>query len=202
MIEEWYDKYKKLDKKGMWYVVGMLLVCMIIGGVFLLSQSNQTILQQPSAVLEQSTVLVEEQTTQEPSRQWYVDVKGAVRKPGVYPVGEQMRVKDVIDLAGGVSPEADVNQVNFAQLVSDEMVVVIPTVHETAQTVTIPQSRKVNLNTASKEELMTLKGIGEKKAEAIIVLREQSRLRKLDDLKQIKGMSDKIIETLKEHVSL
>lgn len=60
----------------------------------------------------------------------------------------------------------------------------------------------VNINTASKEELMTLKGIGETTAEAIIEYRKENKFTKIEDIKNVKGIGDKKFESIKEDIEV
>ncbi len=118
-----------------------------------------------------------------------VDVKGAVSKPGIYQIKSDARLQDVLNLAGGVLPTADINQVNLALKLKDEMVVYIPAKGEKLENQTILQQttgtsntltnggeqtgNKININTANETQLMELEGIGETKAKAIIQYREK-----------------------------
>ena len=148
-----------------------------------------------------------------------VDLKGAVTKPGIYQLNEGARLQDVLLLAGGALAEADLNQVNLAQKLADEMVVYIPKNGEkppATATASIPSSTtpspgtstvsstgKININTASQAELMELDGIGETKAKAIIEYREKNgSFKQLEDLMNVTGIGEKTFEKLKEKISL
>lgn len=157
----------------------------------------------------------------------YVDVKGQVQQPGLYELEEGMRVADAISLAGGTLPEADLDQINLAQPLTDGAAVVIPSktaisdgqlpdrplhgmlpplsvdatgVTATGSTATQADSR-VNVNTATAEELMTLPGIGQAKAQAILAYRtEKSPFRSPEELKNISGIGEKMYERLKDQI--
>ena len=123
----------------------------------------------------------------------YVDIKGAIKHPGVYKIASNERVSTVIQRAGGLLEQADIQRVNLAQKLADQAVIYIPRVGEetvgecvtfieqpSATTTTAPTSGatststaegKVNLNTASKDDLTKLTGIGPKKAEQILAYR-------------------------------
>ncbi|RSD24155.1 hypothetical protein EJA10_19820 [Mesobacillus subterraneus] len=138
------------------------------------------------------------------------DIKGAVANPGVYQVQEGDRVVDLIQLAGGLTKEADPATLNFAMHVHDEMVVYVPRMGEqvveavTQSTGGQPQGKDtVNLNTAGKDVLETLPGIGPSKAEAIIKYRETNGpFKKIEDLKEISGIGEKTFEKLKDLISV
>nr|WP_263325661.1 helix-hairpin-helix domain-containing protein [Neobacillus sp. Marseille-Q6967] len=140
-----------------------------------------------------------------------VDVKGQVKKPGVYESRGGERVIDLINRAGGLTENADENQVNLAEHVVDAMVIYIPAKGEEgtaagASTANVPgsggtsgQSSKINLNKADETELQTLPGIGPAKAAAIIEYRETNGSYKtIEDLKNISGIGDKTFEKLKD----
>lgn len=148
-----------------------------------------------------------------------VDVKGAVRNPGVFIAKPGDRVIDLIASAGDFTKEADLNKVNLAQLVEDQMVIYVPRMGE--EDVELPASAsnggavavsgsteasdgtKVNLNTATQTELETLTGIGPAKAMAIIEYRETTgKFQQIEDLKNISGFGDKTFEKLQDSITV
>ncbi|WP_400164125.1 helix-hairpin-helix domain-containing protein [Brevibacillus sp. TJ4] len=149
----------------------------------------------------------------------YVDVKGSVVAPGVYTFDRSSRVADAIERAGGPLPTADLEQINLAQPLQDGSAVVIPAKRDPADSDTPNHpplavqpalqtgllggqaDETININTATKEELMKLPGIGEAKAQAIIEYREQKqRFRSPEELKQISGIGDKMYERIHDQV--
>ena len=141
----------------------------------------------------------------------YVYVCGEVKKPGVYTFPAGSRICDAIDAAGGLAKEADKFYLNQAELLVDGEKIYVPSKEETEQSDTgaiedsfagslgtggsVSQAGasdgKVNINTASKEELMTLTGIGEKKAEAIIRYREENGgFQSIEELMQVEGIKE------------
>ena len=160
----------------------------------------------------------------------YVDVKGAIKHPGVYKVPNGKRVGDVLSLAGGPLEGADTTQINFAHKLEDQMVIYIPKVGESSpieNTVGVSGSDdksdqneansaaekissaqggndgKINLNTASKEQLMQLTGIGDKKADEIIAYRQQNgNFKTIDDLKNVSGIGDKTFEKISSQITV
>ena len=150
----------------------------------------------------------------------YVDIKGAVNKPGLYQVTASMRVADVIQLAQGMQPQADVRQVNLAAKVTDQQVIYVPVKGEQAPVVAPPvgpstaptggtptsdhaATDKVNLNTADVAALQTLSGIGQKKAEKIIDYRQQhGNFKTIDDLKNVSGFGEKTVAKYKDQLTV
>lgn len=143
----------------------------------------------------------------------YVDIKGAVKVPGIYQLKNQQRIWDSLALAGGVSEEADTAQVNYAQKVKDQMIIYVPkkgepvpqsleTLQESAPAQQ-NQEEKINLNTATEAELQTISGIGAKKAQEIIRFRdEQGPFKTVEELKNVPGIGEKTVERLKDMLTV
>lgn len=135
-----------------------------------------------------------------------VDVKGAVKKPGIYRLPAQSRVYQAIQSAGGFLQQADRKQVNLAQKCKDEMVIYIPVQGETVENI-IPtvtsEEKKINLNTATVEELEQLSHIGPKKAEAIVEYRDtHGPFRSIDQLANVPGIGEKTIDRFRDQVTV
>ena len=208
-FDTWRNKWEEMN----WKVKGsVLFVCLIIGmGLFWMSRQGEEV-EEVAASLSETTILpqeVEDKTTV--STVIYVDVKGEVHHPGVYQMKAENRVKDLIEAAGGFTPLADDQKLNLAQLLGDQMVIVVPKKgeevnSELAQAPTphkkeVGKEGKVNINTATVEELKTLKGIGEKKAEAIIEYRKQNgSFKNKEELMKVRGIGKKLYESFEERV--
>ena len=208
-FDTWRDKWEELN----WKVKGsVLFVCLIIGmGLFWMSRQGEEV-EEADTSLAETTILpqeVEDKTTI--STVIYVDVKGEVHHPGVYQMKAENRVKDLIEAAGGFTPLADNQKLNLAQLLEDQMVIVVPKKGEevnselaqapTSQKKEVGKEGKVNINTATVEELKTLKGIGEKKAEAIIEYRKKNgSFKNKEELMKVRGIGKKLYESFQERV--
>lgn len=140
-----------------------------------------------------------------------VDIKGQVKIPGVYHMEEGSRIIDVIEKAGGLLDESETTAVNFAQLLSDQMVIYVPKIGEDIPVEsTISQEiaeggeqeqSKININEADKEALMTLNGIGDSKAENILAYREENGLFKsIEDIKNVSGIGEATFNNLKDSI--
>ena len=208
-FDAWKDKWEEIDWK---IKVGVLFVCLIIGmGLFWMSRQGEEV-EEAATSLAETTILpqeVEDKTTV--STVIYVDVKGEVHHPGVYQMKAENRVKDLIEAAGGFTPLADDQKLNLAQLLEDQMVIVVPKKGEevnselaqapTSQKKEVGKEGKVNINTATVEELKTLKGIGGKKAEAIIEYRKQNgSFKNKEELMKVRGIGKKLYESFQERV--
>ena len=205
-FDEWKEKWESwsLAVKGAVIAV-VLLLLVAVGG--LLPKKEEAV-EEIEAVV--TTVLAEKtevSTTQETVI--FVDIKGAVKNPGVYQMKVGDRVKDALDAAGGLTAEADSQKVNLAQRVEDQMVIVVPKVGEEgaaaipagATSKEATKEGKVNINTATVEELKTLKGVGEKKAEAIIEYRKKNgSFKTKEDLMKVRGIGKKLFDSFQERI--
>lgn len=149
-----------------------------------------------------------EETTQQPEEEKeeiYVYVCGAVHVPGVYKLPADSRVFEAVESAGGLLETAAADQLNQAETVSDGQQIYVPDIEEantgTSGTDRAEKDERVDLNTAGKEELMTLAGIGEVRAEAILRYREEhGRFESVEELKQIEGIKEGIFNRIKDKV--
>lgn len=153
----------------------------------------------------------------------YVHICGEVAAPGVYEMEEGSRVFQVVERAGGFTEQAASQYLNMAQTVSDGMKIVVPALEALGEeeqygsslgvsvtegtglsgSGTAGATAKVNLNTASKEELMTLKGIGEAKADDIIAYREShGGFQKIEDIMKISGIKNAAFEKIKDDITV
>ena len=144
----------------------------------------------------------------------FVYVCGAVNRPGVYELPLESRAVDALDAAGGFSEDADQFFVNLAAPLSDGVKLQIPTTEETAQngdsqnlcsfdSDTASDNNLVNINTASKEELKTLPGIGDGIAARIIDYRESTgSFKSKDDIMLVRGIKEKLFEKIKDYITV
>lgn len=208
-FDAWRNKW---EETSLMVKLGIVFLCFIFGtGLFWMSRQEKDV-EEVAPSLAETTILpqeIKENTTV--STVIYVDVKGEVHHPGVYQMKVDNRVKDLIEASGGFTPLADDQKLNLAQLLEDQMVIVVPKKgedvnSELAQTPTphkkeVEKEGKVNINTATVEELKTLKGIGEKKAEAIIEYRKQNgSFKNKEELMKVRGIGKKLYESFQERV--
>lgn len=204
-FDEWKEKWESWSLSAKAAVIGGILLILVgVGGLF--SKKEESV--EGTTVVE-TTMLVEKtevSTTQETVI--FVDIKGSVKNPGVYQMKVGDRVKDALDAAGGLTDEADSQKVNLAKRIEDQMVIVVQKVGEEAEEIPAgatskeaTKEGKVNINTATVEELKTLKGVGEKKAEAIIEYRKKNgSFKTKEDLMKVRGIGKKLFDSFQERI--
>lgn len=162
-----------------------------------------------------------------------VDIKGEVNSPGIYSMKASSRVIDVIEKAGGLTENADTTVINLSKKIKDEMVIIIyskeqvKNFEETKKKEEELQNKcicpdensikndaciyenntttsgKININTATKEELMTLPGIGESKAKDIIAYRQTNgAFQTIEAIKNVSGIGDNLFAQIKENITV
>ena len=199
----------------------IIVICtglgLLVGGFFLLKPTPQTPVKETNLQAEVVAVSKDSSTEKEVKEESVeqdlitVDVKGAVKSPGIYDLPVGSRVNDAVQKAGGLTEQADSKSLNLAQKVSDEALVYVPTKGEEAasqQTASgtassTSKEKKINLNKASLEELKQVKGLGGKRAQDIIDHRETNgKFKSVDELKKVSGIGAKTIEKLKDYVTV
>lgn len=187
----------EVDRRQVVVVIVLVILVLIGSGVIYLRN-------RPTPVRSVKEIKREAKPPVSPKR-ILVYVCGAVQKPGVYQLGEGSRVADAVNMAGGFAPEADLNSLNLAKQVSDGEKVFVSRVGQVS-----PESgqnsqeiKKVNLNTATIEELDKIPGIGEVIAKRIIFYREKhGKFRSVNELQEIEGIGPKKLEDIKDSVEI
>ena len=146
----------------------------------------------------------------------YVHICGEVNEPGVYELKEDARVIDAIEAAKGLTQAASQQSVNQAEKLEDSQQIYIPSIKEVKedvnQSVKSSDSNssinnegngKININTASQEELTTLPGIGVAKAQKIIAYRQQNgSFSKIEDIMKISGIKEGLFNKISENITV
>lgn len=205
------------DKKVLVGGSVLVLFLLILIGYFYFNSNEEEIF------LDESINIKEEKEPIE-SNNFYVDVKGAVKDPGVYLVNDGERVIDAINKAGGLNKNANTSNINLSKRLTSEMVVIVYTNNEVkngskksecdtecnCEVIEVnncieseSSSDKVNINTASIDELMTLSGIGQSKAESIISYREEKgNFKSIEEIKNVSGIGDALFESIKDGITV
>mgnify|MGYP001013140719 CR=1 FL=1 len=149
-----------------------------------------------------------------------VDISGEIITPGVVKLPEGSRIIDAITEAGGKTEDADLSKVNLAYILDDGVQLYIPRYNEKLEkeivqtepgvgiiqegiNTTSKKDSKVNINTANKEKLATLPGIGEGTAEKIIEYRSKTgKFKAIDEIKKIPGIGESKFKSLKDKITI
>ena len=212
-MEELIEKIKEYK-----IIVICVSLGLVLGGFLLLKPVAQTPAKESNLQSEVTAVSKDSTDEKEDGNQKEevvdqdlitVDVKGAVKTPGIYDLPVGSRINDAVQKAGGLTDNADSKSINLAQKISDEALVYVPTKGEDTSQATqsntsnSKENKKVNLNKASLEELKQVKGLGAKRAQDIIDHRDSNgKFKSVDELKKVSGIGAKTIEKLKEYVTV
>lgn len=170
----------------------------------------------------EETVVSETSESEEILQDIIVDIKGAVKLPGVYQMTTQDRVIDLIEKAGGILANGDTETVNLAQKLTDQMSITILDKNQVQELSTnngegidsankelqnfwniSSQTSKIDINTADISQLETLPGIGPSKANAIVTYREEhGSFQSIEDIQNVTGIGAKTYEKLQESIQV
>lgn len=145
-----------------------------------------------------------------------VEIKGEVKKPDVYILNENAIVKELIEAAGGLTENAELTNINRAKKLQNHELIYIANkndtnkesnvtseVKSTNNKTQVENGKKVNINTATLEDLKILNGIGDSKAKSIIEYREQNgEFKSIEDIKNVTGIGEKMFERIKEQIEI
>lgn len=245
-ISDLYSEYRD-------YILFLILLIMFLAiSFFIFYYFKQDINSLRKEMKERPIVEVKKEEKQD---EYTVDIKGEVKKPGVYNLTKDKRVMDVVNKAGGLTNKADTSANNLSMKIVDEMVIVIYSKDEiknylstkekeesllekcegevikndscfdnvnvnksdsstkksdtTKKSITAREksnsnnieNKLISINTATKEELMTLPSIGEAKADAIIEYRSTKKFESIEEIKEVSGIGDSLFEKIKDYIT-
>ena len=220
-----YYKLKVLNNKRMIFIVlGCLLAVSLLIYYFYFYENKEI-------SYEPDNIIINNNIDNTSDKLIYVDIKGQVNNPGVYEFHESddARVNDLIEKAGGLTSNADTSLINLSKKLIDEMTIIIYSPSEINEYASIKnelerkleiceitlknkacikendnknQDNLVNINIATKEELMSLNGIGESKAKAIIEYRKSNTFEKIEDIMNVDGIGENLFESIKSNITV
>ena len=181
----------------------------IIGGLFYFNQSKTEDYSGVSfSNISNETNNKDEKAEDKHDEKIFVDVKGAVKHPGVFETTKDKRVKDLIEEAGGLLEDADTSTLNLSQKVKDQMVIYVLKHGEKPKQISDSGTSSssgdvININTANLEQLMKISGVGKTKAEAIISYREKNGdFKKKEDITKVRGIGKATFEKIKDKIEV
>ena len=181
----------------------LAVVCVLaVGIVYMLSYGKEDKENSPTFFGESEVTSDAVTEALEPEK-IYVYVCGQVNNPGVVCLSGDARIYQAIEAAGGLTDMAAEGLVNQAELLVDGQMVYVPMLGEDYTVAATEGDSKVNINTASKDELMTLPGIGESKASDIINYRDSAGgFQTIEDIMQISGIKEAAFEKIKDYIKV
>ena len=213
--------FDRIQKKLM-LIMGVLIIILSAGLIYSEAKNRSPgFLHEASSVQEEQWVQEEEKVqglnkedniTEETKQVETIKVyiTGQVLRPGVYSISEDKRLIDLVEQAGGFTPQADLNRINLAVKVVDEGMYYIPAIDEevlpelaTSQSNGQDATGKININQADQSQLQALTGIGPAKAQKIIDYREEhGGFQSIEEIMNVAGIGEKTFENIKDQISV
>ncbi|MEC1733828.1 helix-hairpin-helix domain-containing protein [Bacillus mojavensis] len=202
----WLNQHKMIIMSVAFAAVLIAVLCLF----FFIGHNKEPVKQVISNEKDNAEVK-QEVTKDKAEKNIVIDIKGAVKHPGVYEMHAGDRVSQAIEKAGGIGEKADETQVNLAELLQDGTVVYIPSEGEEepqqaaggAVQSSTGKEALVNINTATLEDLQNISGVGPSKAEAIIAYREENgRFQEIEDITKVSGIGEKSFEKIKSSITV
>ena len=206
------DYIKYYDYKKLIFPITIIILYIILFVYFEEKINNIEIPVQEETIIKEEPQIEQE----EPIKYIYIDIKGAIKKPGVYKLEENSRIIDAINISGGLLKSANTTYTNLSKILNDSEVIKIYTNEEVKKleketpqelpnvedTPTI-ENKLININTASLEQLQTLNGIGESKAKSIVEYRTTNgNFKSIEEIKNVSGISESLYEKIKDSISI
>jgi len=185
-------------------IVFAIVFCMLLSGC---SDSEDTSFQEITMEeLDEKGTSGEMESDEAEAAMIFVHVCGEVNSPGVYELREGSRIFEAVNAAGGMTKTAAKNSINQAQILSDGQQIYVPSEKEIEGQKKESEAQaygKVNINQASKEELMELSGIGEAKADAIIRHREErGNFSSIEEIMEIEGIKEGVFRKIQDQITV
>lgn len=189
----------KIIKFILKYKIQMVFICIfIISGISIYIQDNE----------RKASFSVNSSNISKNDDRIGVYISGEVKNTGVYYLKKDSRITDLINICGGLTEEADVSKINPAQKLNDSDKIIIPKKEENLNTESIEDTNesdinvqeKININTATKDELTSLNGIGEATANKIINYRNKNKFKEIEDIMNVPGIGEAKFNNIKDYI--
>lgn len=189
----------KIIKFILKYKIQIVFICIfIISGISIYIQDNE----------RKASFSVNSSNISKNDDRIGVYISGEVKNTGVYYLKKDSRITDLINICGGITEEADVSKINPAQKLNDSDKIIIPKKEENLNTESIEDTNesdinvqeKININTATKDELTSLNGIGEATANKIINYRNKNKFKEIEDIINVPGIGEAKFNNIKDYI--
>ncbi len=196
-------KFSNNEVKRIVYIIAVILFVVMAGVIYIIKNDTHDTVSE-----KESDYIIETYVTSSPDIAYSgkdviaVYISGAVKKPGVYELDSNSRINDAVIAAGGFRKKADKNSLNLAAYISDGEHIHI-SAKSSKESESDTEDSAVNINKASKEELMTLPGIGESKANLIIRYRDENNgFDNIEELMNISGIKEGVFSRISELITI
>lgn len=189
----------KIIKFILKYKIQIVFICIfIISGISIYIQDNE----------RKASFSVNSSNISKNDDRIGVYISGEVKNTGVYYLKKDSRITDLINICGGLTEEADVSKINPAQKLNDSDKIIIPKKEENLNTESIEDTNesdinvqeKININTATKDELTSLNGIDEATANKIINYRNKNKFKEIEDIMNVPGIGEAKFNNIKDYI--
>lgn len=205
-------KLNAYEKKKLTYTVAAVVFVLLAGIIYFCKGNayDSDITAEDTGIVNEENIEAELMTPVPEKEPVIVHVSGAVVSPGVYEIDSGMRVYDAINAAGGFLDSASDDNLNLAQIITDGEKITVLTKKQAKKIKKSDGGKSgtdnnilININTASKEELMNLPGIGEAKADAIIEYRENNGgFKSTDGIMGISGIKEGVYSKIEKYITV
>lgn len=189
----------KIIKFILKYKIQIVFICIfIISGISIYIQDNE----------RKASFSVNSSNISKNDDRIGVYISGEVKNTGVYYLKKDSRITDLINICGGLTEEADVSKINPAQKLNDSDKIIIPKKEENLNNIETEDENKgvdnvqdkININTATKDELTSLNGIGEATANKIINYRNKNKFKEIEDIMNVPGIGEAKFNNIKDYI--
>lgn len=189
---------------------GFVILAGVLHSCSMDKSGGEVVIEQKTEGTESQGTAEQKETENSGKRKMCVFITGCIQQPGVYELEEGTRLYQLVELAGGFTQEAAEDYLNLAEYVRDGDKITVYSKEEAVSAGTLTEGKtqdekqvSVNINAADKETLMTLPGIGESKAEAIIRYREENgRFTSAEDIMNISGIKQGAFDKIKDLITV
>lgn len=189
----------KIIKFILKYKIQIVFICIfIISGISIYIQDNE----------RKASFSVNSSNISKNDDRIGVYISGEVKNTGVYYLKKDSRITDLINICGGLTEEADVSKINPAQKLNDSDKIIIPKKENNLNNIETEDENKgvdnvqdkININTATKDELTSLNGIGEATANKIINYRNKNKFKEIEDIMNVPGIGEAKFNNIKDYI--
>ena len=202
----------ELSKNEKIIICIILLIIISIIGYYIYKKinNNESYIEEDDSYIAENFIEIENETNINKSEDnIIIHIAGCVENEGVYEIKKDSRISDAVEIAGGLTSDANTKVINLAQKLSDGQKIYIPNINEDIEEYEdeninlFNYDDLVNINTANQTELETLPGIGPSTADKIIKYRkENGNFENIEDIKNVSGIGDAKYENIKDKICI